>query len=88
MQTNFEFIEKVEDKWKLIPEFLKLRGLIKQHIDSFNYFIDYDIKKIVGAKTNCIVTSDNNPNFYLKYLDIRILHPVHEEKGITTVLTP
>ena len=30
-------IKKIEDKWKLVPSFLRLRGLVKQHIDSFNY---------------------------------------------------
>ena len=37
-------IQKVEDKWKLVPAFLRLRGLVKQHIDSFNYFINVDMK--------------------------------------------
>ncbi|PNX75553.1 DNA-directed RNA polymerase iii subunit rpc2-like protein, partial [Trifolium pratense] len=35
------------DKFQLIPEFLKVRELVKQHVDSFNYFVETDIKKIV-----------------------------------------
>lgn len=42
-------IKKIEDKWKLIPAFLRLRGLVKQHIDSFNFFINIDMKNIVIA---------------------------------------
>ena len=42
-------LRNLEDKWKLVPAFLRLRGLVKQHIDSFNYFINVDIKKMVAA---------------------------------------
>ena len=53
-----------QDKWKLVPAFLKGKGLVKQHIDSFNYFINVEIKKIV--KANAKVVSDADPLFYLK----------------------
>jgi DNA-directed RNA polymerase III subunit RPC2 len=57
-------IKTIEDKFKLLPAFLAVRGLVKQHIDSFNYLITHDIKKIV--KANEKVTCDVDPNFYLK----------------------
>lgn len=44
----------------------QVRGLVKQHIDSFNYFINHEIKKIVHAKGNEKVTCDADPNFYFK----------------------
>ncbi|ORX71655.1 beta and beta-prime subunits of DNA dependent RNA-polymerase [Linderina pennispora] len=53
--------------------FLRVKGLVKQHIDSFNYFIDVDLKKIV--KANEVVTSDVDPSFYLKYTGIRVGMP-------------
>ena len=59
-------IKTVEEKYELLPAFLKVRGLVKQHIDSFNYFIDHEIKKIVRAKGNVKLTIDADPNFYLK----------------------
>jgi len=59
-----------QDKWLLLPAFLKVKGLVKQHIDSFNYFVDVDIKNVV--KANNKVTSDVDPRFWLKYLDIEI----------------
>lgn len=58
-------ISTAEDKWTLLPMFLKVKGLVKQHIDSFNYFIDVDLKKIV--KANERVLSDADPQFFLKY---------------------
>lgn len=60
-------IKSVEDKYALLPAFLSVRGLVKQHIDSFNYFINHEIKKIV--KANEKVTCDTDPNFYLKCAD-------------------
>lgn len=50
-----------------------MKGLVKQHIDSFNYFVNDDIKKIVQA--NSKVLSDADPLFYLKYLDVRVGTP-------------
>ncbi|EIM84273.1 beta and beta-prime subunits of DNA dependent RNA-polymerase [Stereum hirsutum FP-91666 SS1] len=66
-------IKSIEDKWLLLPAFLKVKGLVKQHIDSFNYFVDVDIKNIL--KANNKVTSDVDPRFWLKYTDIRVGFP-------------
>ncbi|KAF8235853.1 beta and beta-prime subunits of DNA dependent RNA-polymerase [Tricholoma matsutake] len=66
-------IKGVEDKWLLLPAFLKVKGLVKQHIDSFNYFVDVDLKNIV--KANNKVTSDVDPRFWLKYTDINVGSP-------------
>ena len=78
-----EPIKAVEEKWKLVPAFLKTKGLVKQHIDSYNYFINYDIKKIV--KANEKVVSHADPTFYVKYLDIHVGMPDAEE-GFNQVL--
>jgi DNA-directed RNA polymerase III subunit RPC2 len=61
---SFEMTE-IQDKWNLLPAFLKVKGLVKQHIDSYNFFVDVEIKKIV--KANEKVLSDVDPTFYLKY---------------------
>lgn len=65
------------DKAALIPSFLKTKGLFNQHIASFNYFVDVEIKNIV--KANNKITSDANPVFYLKYNDINVGMPSSEE---------
>ncbi|XP_054716873.1 DNA-directed RNA polymerase III subunit RPC2-like [Uloborus diversus] len=67
----------MRDKAKLVPAFLKTKGLVKQHIDSFDHFINVEIKKIVKANEKII--SDVDPSFYIKYLDINIGKPVIEE---------
>lgn len=63
-------ISTAEDKWNLLPAFLKVKGLVKQHLDSFNYFVDIDLKKII--KANEKILSDVDPEFYFRYLDIRV----------------
>lgn len=63
-------VSTAEDKWNLLPAFLKVKGLVKQHLDSFNYFVDVDLKKII--KANQLILSDVDPEFYLKYVDIRV----------------
>ncbi|GAW01607.1 beta and beta-prime subunits of DNA dependent RNA-polymerase [Lentinula edodes] len=70
-------IKTVEDKWLLLPAFLKVKGLVKQHTDSFNYFVDVDIKNVV--KANNKITSDVDPRFWLKYTDINIGFPDRNE---------
>ncbi|GAX73919.1 hypothetical protein CEUSTIGMA_g1369.t1 [Chlamydomonas eustigma] len=81
-----EPIKKVEDKFQLLPAFLKVRGLVKQHIDSFNYLINYELKKIVIANER--VTCDTDPNFYLRFLNIYVGRPSVEEDMVATDITP
>ncbi|XP_063218109.1 DNA-directed RNA polymerase III subunit RPC2 [Bacillus rossius redtenbacheri] len=82
-----EPIKPLEEKWKLVPAFLKVKGLVKQHIDSFNYFINVEIKKIV--KANEKVISDADPLFYVKYLNVSVGTPnVEEGFNITKSTTP
>ncbi|KAL0397379.1 UNVERIFIED_CONTAM: DNA-directed RNA polymerase III subunit [Sesamum calycinum] len=58
-------VKNAVDKFQLLPEFLKVRGLVKQHLDSFNYFVRTQIKKIVQA--NDLITSKIDPSIYLSY---------------------
>ena len=51
--------------------------MVKQHIDSFNHFINVDIKKIVAA--NRKIVCDADPNFYMLYRDIYVGTPDMEE---------
>lgn len=74
-----ETCKYVENKWKLLPYFIELRGLVKQHIDSFDYFTKIDIKKIIKSESNCKVTSDVDPKFFMEYVDIRIGKPSSKE---------
>ena len=81
------FILFLKDKWLLLPAFLKVKGLVKQHTDSFNYFVDVDIKNIV--KANNKVTSDVDPRFWLKYTDINVGFPDRNElEAVDKRVTP
>ena len=53
----------------------QVRGLVKQHIDSFNDLINRELKKIILSKSNERVTCDKDPNFYLRYTDIFVGKP-------------
>ncbi|CAK9437258.1 uncharacterized protein LODBEIA_P16360 [Lodderomyces beijingensis] len=79
-------INTAEDKWNLLPAFLKIKGLVKQHLDSFNYFVDTDLKKIL--KANALVLSDVDPDFYVKYIDIRVGHKSTSSPGTKEVILP
>lgn len=80
-------IKTLEDKWKLVPSFLHVKGLVKQHIDSFNYFINVEIKKIVQANEK--VFCDSDPLFYIKYLNAYVGTPDLEEGfNVTKPTTP
>lgn len=43
---------------------LQVRGLVKEHLDSFNYFVNTEIKKIVRA--NDLVKSRLDDKVYLR----------------------
>ena len=81
-------IKTLKDKFELLPAFLKVRGLVRQHIDSFNYLINEEIKKIIHAKANEKVTCDTDPNFYLRYTNIHVGKPSVEEDYIVEDITP
>lgn len=74
------------DKFQLLPEFLKVRGLVKQHIDSFNYFVSTQIKKIVRA--NDLITATADPTIFLRYKDVRIGKPSVVMDGVSENLNP
>ncbi|PVV02283.1 hypothetical protein BB560_003269 [Smittium megazygosporum] len=80
-------IPSLKDKWELVPSFLRIKGLVKQHIDSFNYFVDVELTKIIEA--NEVITSKVDPNFYLKYTGIRVgMADRIDSETTSTQLTP
>lgn len=72
-------VQLVEDKWQLLPAYLKTKGLVKQHVDSFNHFIDVDLKQILDA--NNLVESEVDPKFFLRYTDIHVGRPSRVIQG-------
>jgi DNA-directed RNA polymerase III subunit RPC2 len=66
-------IDTAKDKWNLVPAFLKVKGLVKQHIDSFNFFVEHEIKEIV--KANKTIRCEADSRFWLEYTDVHIGEP-------------
>lgn len=95
LDDNDQFINKQKlaapvksavDKFQLLPEFLKVRGLVKQHLDSFNYFVNTGIKKIVRANNRIVSSVD--PSIYLRFKDVRIGEPSMAVDGVQEQVTP
>lgn len=78
-------MEPVTDKWKILPTFLGVNGIVKQHLDSFDHFIEVGIKEIL--KANNEIRSEYDPNWFLRYLDISVGRPEIEEGFQNTRLT-
>ncbi|KAI5310524.1 DNA-directed RNA polymerase III core subunit ret1 [Ascosphaera atra] len=74
-------IDTAQDKWNLLPAFLKVKGLVKQHLDSYNYFVEVQIKKIVQASAE--IRSDVDPNFYIRFHDIYLGSPRRSDEEQT-----
>ncbi|KAF9769162.1 DNA-directed RNA polymerase III subunit [Fusarium sp. DS 682] len=70
-------ISTKEDKFQLLPAFLKVKGLVKQHIDSYNFFVEQEIKDIVRA--NRTIRSEVDSNFWLEFTDIRVDRPRRQD---------
>jgi len=83
-------INTARDKWNLLPAFLKVKGLVKQHIDSYDYFTDVELKKIVEA--NCFIVSEANNKKWIRFTDIRVGKPCRVADAglgyVETVVTP
>lgn len=82
-------VGSLKDKWRLLPHFLALRSLMRQHIDSFDYFITTEMKQIVQSPSACEIRSDHDPKFYLRYTDCWVGEPsVQEDSYDYTQATP
>ncbi|CAH2046368.1 unnamed protein product, partial [Thlaspi arvense] len=79
-------IKSTADKFQLVPEFLKVRGLVKQHLDSFNYFVNVGIKKIVRA--NSLIKTTLDPSLYLRFKDVRVGEPSIMNNNMAEKINP
>jgi DNA-directed RNA polymerase III subunit RPC2 len=82
-------IGSLRHKWRMLPHFLALRGLLRQHIDSFNHFVNVEMKQIVQSPSNNEIRSEHDPKFYLRYTDCWVGEPsVEEDSYASTQATP
>jgi DNA-directed RNA polymerase III subunit RPC2 len=79
------------DKWRLVPECLQLRSLLRQHIDSFNHFVSTELTQIVvNTPVNQIIKSDYDPKFFVRYEKIWLADAptIDEDSFYTTTTSP
>ena len=61
-----------EVRWLLVESFLKEKGLVKQHLDSYNTFVTSGIKKIVKELGRVEIA---HQKIYLEVIDVKIGEP-------------
>ncbi|RLG81461.1 MAG: DNA-directed RNA polymerase subunit B'', partial [Thermoprotei archaeon] len=75
-----------EDRWTLMEAFIREKGLVRQHLDSYNAFVTSWIKDIV-REMGRIETSQ--PGVYIEVLDVRVGEPQFREvEGNVERITP
>jgi len=86
--SGAEHVPSMSDKWRLVDLFLEYKGLVTQHIDSYNYFVTVGLKEIVKASSNNIVRSESDRKWYLRYDNIRVGKPSKTEDMIVQETNP
>ena len=66
-------------KNKLIRSLYGQQGFAKQHIDSYDEFVNFRIREIITSKLNRTVKSDSVDSFCLEYVAIRVGKPTFEK---------
>ncbi|RLG77934.1 MAG: DNA-directed RNA polymerase subunit B, partial [Thermoprotei archaeon] len=75
-----------ENRWEIMKAFLHEKGLVRQHLDSFNKFVTLWIKEIVRELGH---VETNQPGVYVEFLDIKVGEPEFKEiEGNRIALTP
>ncbi|CAL8088333.1 unnamed protein product [Calicophoron daubneyi] len=82
--TTFQHSENsgvpvLKNKHALVPAFLAAKGLVKLHIDSYNHFIETEIKNIVRANNRVSVPE---ANWWLEYNDVYVRPPTVNDGGV------
>ncbi|CDJ61204.1 DNA-directed RNA polymerase III subunit, putative [Eimeria maxima] len=86
--TQGKRADTLQDKWRLLPAFFESRGLVSQHLASYNYLITHELRAIVRAAANRLIKSDVDPSFFLEFLDIQVGEARLEESMQQFKLTP
>ena len=74
------------DAWLILKKLFEEKGLVRQHLDSYNDFIEHQMQDIVEESGQVI---PDIPGFKIKFGKIRIGSPmVREADGATKEITP
>ncbi|THD21191.1 DNA-directed RNA polymerase subunit beta [Fasciola hepatica] len=79
MDSSKQPVTPLQNKHTLVPAFLAAKGLVKLHIDSYNHFIETEIKNIVRANNRVSVPE---ANWWLEYNDVYIRPPTVNDGGV------
>lgn len=79
-------IKSPAEKWRLLPAFLQVKGIARQHIDSFNYLVNTEIRNIVRANEKIVSSID--PRWYILFTDVRVGKPSQTDDLVRTSVTP
>ena len=84
--SPYKPLKNIDEKWKIITSFVQTKGLISQHISSFDHFIEHELNKILLA--NSEVRSTKNDKIYLRYLKIYVDSPKEQGNNIMRPVMP
>ncbi|CCW59776.1 unnamed protein product [Phytomonas sp. EM1] len=62
-------------KLEILPEIIKMKGILNHHIASFNHLLDVELKKILLNESNVEIKSTVDPDFAIRYTNIRVCRP-------------
>ncbi len=76
----------INDRWILVEAFFKEKGVVRQHLDSFDDFIKNKIQEIINEQK---VIETDIPGFKVKFGELIIKRPtVYEADGSEREITP
>jgi DNA-directed RNA polymerase subunit B len=79
-------LEVDSDRWRLMLSFFEEKGLVRQHLDSYNSFIEERLQEIVDEQG---VIETDIENFYVKLGKIEVGDPtITEADGSTKIIGP
>src|SRR3990170_2811199 len=77
-----------QNMWILMKAFLKEKGLVKQHLDSYNHFLEYGLQEIVND-TSEVPIEIPEYSYKIKLGEIEVLKPrVIEVDGLEHPICP
>jgi DNA-directed RNA polymerase subunit B len=75
-----------EDNWTALKALFNEKGLVRQHLDSYNDFIEREMQKIVDESAEVI---PDIPGFKIRFGKIKVGRPkVREADGATMEISP
>ncbi len=86
MATQAQTFPTPEDRWLVMKAFLEEYGLVRQHLDSFNRFVEKELKEIIREHG---VISTPRREYEVRIVEIELGEPIVEESdGSEHPVTP